>query len=211
MEKKILSIDFDIIMAPSIELYNELADETEDPEELWKDLEVEYNFDLYNKVKCDEDILYGLVDLLKHFQDKPLHFIINHEEIVDDLKKSPTYETDTYNIYNIDFHHDFWYDEEAFEEILKTDEYYCGNWLGYLYLKRKLSSVTWFKALNSVNLGIKPYGRNPCSITTESVRNLSKLKTIDFNEIYIALSPQWVPPRFVMYYNLIKRLLEKEK
>jgi len=211
MEKKILSIDFDIIMAPSIELYNDYAFAETDPAELWADLEAEYQFEFYDKLQFDETILYGITDLLKHFKDKPIYFITDHDEVVDILKKSPNYNIDIYNIYNVDFHHDFWYDKLAFNEILQQDEYNCGTWLGYLYLTKKLSSVTWVKALHSDAMSFRPYGNDNCKINLESIRNIEKLKDIDFDEVYFCLSPQWIPPRYVIFYNLIKQLLEEEK
>ena len=206
MEKTILSIDFDIVMHPCIELYNDDVEGEDNPEELWNFLENKYNFEDLNLLKYDDKLVIQLIQLLKYNKNKPIYFIQEHQEIVDILKKSPTYKEDKYNIINIDFHHDLWYNEESFQAILQDDEYNCANWLGYLLLKKKLISASWVKASNSIPPRIKTYGNN-IQLNTLYFKDLEKLYQIDFDEIYFCLSPQWVPPKYQIIYEIIKLLL----
>lgn len=203
MEKTILSIDLDIIMHPSISLYNDDVMEEDAPVELWASLEKEYKYEENKILDFDPIVLIELAKLLKIHKDKPIHFIENHEEIVDYLKKEEDYNTSTYNIYNIDFHHDIWYDTEDALKKWDKDTYDCGNWLGYLYFKKKLNSITWLKASNSSNLETPIYGRN-FKLNTMTLREFYKLYSINFDEVFFCLSPQWIPKYFHYIYDLFK-------
>ena len=210
MEKKILSIDLDIIMHPCIQQYNDDVEGDDNPIDLWIALENEYKLDDYNLLKYDSNIILEITKLLKYNKDKgkKIYYIQEHQEIVDILQKSPTYQNDQYHIYNIDFHHDLWYQEEDFDDILKHNEYTCANWAGYLFLKKKLKSFTWLKAPNSDDLEIKPYGSN-IQINYLTLGDFYKLYDLNFDEIFFCLSPQWIPPKFHFFYDLIKLLLQE--
>lgn len=209
MEKNILSIDLDIIMHPSIDLYNNEVNEEDQPKQLWAYLENEYNFEKNKILDFDSLTLLNLANLIKVNKDKPIHFIINHEEIVDYLKKESDYNSSTYNIYNIDFHHDIWYDTEDALNKWKQDKYDCGNWLGYLYFKKKTASITWLKASNSNMLETPIYGGN-FQLNTMTLGDFYKLYKINFDEVYFCLSPQWVPKQFHYLYELFKTLIGDE-
>lgn len=209
MTKNILSIDFDIVMYPCINLYNGDVDGGDNPTELWRDLEDEYGLENYNILKCDMSIVMEIAKVVAYYYKlgKPIYFIDEHQEIVDNLKKEPTYDEDTYNICNVDFHHDLWYRESDFPDILKADEYNCSDWLGYLYLKKKLESFTWLKAPNSDEPEFRSYGGD-FDLKTLRIREFNKLYDMNFDEVYMCLSPQWVPDKFRPYYNLIRVMVE---
>lgn len=205
MEKKILSIDFDIIMYPCISLYNGDIDGDDNPIELWKQLEDEYGLENYNILTYDASVLLELAKLVSYNKKKgkPIYYIDEHQQIVDKLKKDKDYDESIYDLYNIDFHHDIWYNTEDLIDIQENDKYHCGCWIGYLYLKKKLSNITWLKAPNSDGLEIKAYGGN-LDIKTLRIREFDKLYDIDFDEVYLCLSPQWVPQKYKIFYDLIK-------
>ena len=208
MEKNILSIDLDIIMHPSIDLYNDDIYVNEDPDELWSNLEEEFAFEAFDTLKYDKEVLLDIIRLLKKNKDKPIIFIKDHDEIVNLLKNDTDYPQCMYNIYNIDFHHDLWYGEDDVLDAKSEDNYTCADWLGYLYLHKKTSSITWIKAKNSSNINIKPYGNKDCKIEYLSIKDFSQLEDINFDQIYFCLSPQWIPPKYRIIYDVIKLLLE---
>jgi hypothetical protein len=210
MEKKILSIDFDIVMFPSINLYNDDVDGDDNPIEIWKELEEEYGFEDYDLLKYDASTIMEVAKLMKRFKDKPIHFIKEHQQVVDILKEQPDYDNCQYHIYNVDHHHDLWYRKSDFKEILEQDKYDCADWLGYLYLKKKTASLTWLKAPNSEDLDIGVYGGD-FKLNILKLRDFPKLYDIDFDEVYFCLSPQWIPKKFKIFYDLIQLFTEEEK
>lgn len=207
MEKKILSIDFDIIMYPCINLYNSDVAGDDNPIDLWRDLEDEYGLENYNILTYDTKVLKEITKLIAHNKNKPVHFIQEHQEIVDHLKSTAGWGEDRYDIYNVDHHHDLWYRDTDFAEILKRDEYNCSDWLGYLYLTKRASNITWLKAPNSIEPEIRSYGGD-IKINTLRIREFDKLHKIDFDEIYFCFSPQWVPQKYKIFYDMIQIMIE---
>lgn len=209
MEKTILSIDFDIIMYPCINLYNDDVEGNDDPAILWEELEDEYNLENYDLLSYDAKVLLELGKLIFENKDKPIYFIDSHEEIVDILKTQPTYQDSKYNLYNVDFHHDLWYRPTDFKEITDKDKYDCSDWLGYLYLTKKIASMTWLKAPNSSMPNIDTYGGD-FNLNILKIRDFKKLHEIDFDEVFFCLSPQWVPRKYIVFYDLIRTMVKGE-
>lgn len=207
MNKKILSIDFDIIMYPCIRLYNEKCAGDCNPTELWNYLN--HAYDLDSSIRYDATVLQNIAKIIKHSvkNGAKLHLITEHQEIVDSLKTETDFDDTTYSIYNIDFHHDLWYHgDEDKNDIVTFDRYNCTNWLGYLFLKGKTELIEWFKAPNS-------------EIETNEVKDICAIKRLDevlgidftnFSDVYFCLSPQWVPYKYHHLYRLIGELCEEE-
>lgn len=206
MNKKILSIDFDIIMYPCIRLYNEKCAGDCNPTELWNYLN--HAYDLDSSIRYDATVLQNIAKIIKYSvkNGAKLHLIKEHQEIVDSLKTETDFDDTTYSIYNIDFHHDLWYrGDEDKNDIVTFDRYNCTNWLGYLFLKGKTELIEWFKAPNS-------------EIEMDEIRDVCAIKRLDeilemdftnFSDVYFCLSPQWVPYKYHHLYNLIGELCEE--
>ena len=62
MKKNILSIDLDIIMHPSITLYNDEVEGEDNPEELWNYFETEYHYSENHSLQYDT---YTLIEIIK--------------------------------------------------------------------------------------------------------------------------------------------------
>lgn len=198
-EKKILSIDFDIIMYPCIKLYNNYVSGTANPTELWAGLNMDFNMD--NFIRYDANVYHDLVMLiLKNVRNGArLIPITEHQMIIDKLQAEGTYDEDEFNLTNIDFHHDLWYSDRDKINAADFEEWACNNWLGYLYLKDKIKNMHWVKAPNSELLA-------PADLEVfNTISGLSSIKELgdDYTDIYFCLSPQWVPYQYHHLYNLI--------
>lgn len=209
---KILSIDFDIIMYPCIKLYNDKVGGDCNPTELWQMLEQQY--ELQNFVNYDAKYLLKLAEVIKTAVDNGAKLvpITEHQEIVDYLVKTETYEEDKYDVVNIDFHHDIWYREEDKNSILSFDQYNCSNWLGYLFLKEKTNSIKWACAGNSGGFPTYTKDDEMVNIIDERVRLLEwndKVNDVDY--VFLCLSPQWVPYKFHHLYQLLIKLCSSKE
>ena len=96
----ILSIDFDIIMAPVIEYYNNMV-----PGKTWEDIQNE-NPGMITP-KADLYHFNFIIQLLeKHLKDiNNLYIAFNHKKIIDFLENEKSI-----SIINIDHHHDLGYE-----------------------------------------------------------------------------------------------------
>lgn len=126
--KNILSIDFDIIMAPSIELYNNLV-----PQLSWKQLK---QLPYLKSLNYDKDIYNKIINYIKKYKKEDRIFIKEHDEIVKFITE-PCY------LINIDHHHDCGYKKNG-------NQLSCANWLNYLFTNNLIiNNPIWFCDKNS--------------------------------------------------------------
>lgn len=213
----VLSIDFDIIMYPCIKLYNGHISGMDNPTNIWRFLENEYDIDKY--LSYDAKTLSLIASLIKKNikNGAKIVFLDEHHKIVDDLKSDPNFDTNLYNLVNVDWHHDIFYRKEDIALTKYFDDYDCSNWIGYLYKKNKLASCKWVKAPNSEvgnvfrpELGvINEEDIEKFSIADINIEHeLQSVKDFDAQIIYLVKSPQWVPYKYQHLYNLLKEIFE---
>lgn len=200
--KTILSIDFDIIMAPSISIYNDKV-----PSASWDVLQKEplYNLtyaDLNHYQKLIQIILY----LTNFLQEKQVHFIYDHEQIVNYIPKN-----EQFILWNIDHHHDLGYDEESLKS-LENKKVTCANWVKWLFDNHyNVIQYYWIKNENSL----------PCNEKSQSFLNITDdFRTVDINkllsirpdELIICLSSPWIPPHirslFFIFMDICNRIYD---
>ena len=209
---RVLSIDFDYIMAPCLNLYNHLAHGDENPTVNWLFIEQELNIE--NHLQYDAKYLQAIVDIIIYQMRNGASFtaIESHEEIVTKLKDLPDYKDVKFDVTNIDFHHDLIYDCENVNRMVDFDEYNCANWFGYLYLKDKINHGTWFKASNSPPPDyekIKDFFADEEICEVKPSFMLHSLWEEDkYDMIFLCKSPQWVPHQYEHLYNIVKAIGE---
>lgn len=135
----IVTIDFDIIMAPSIESYNYFINE--DGNNLSA---LESQYEHFNFCRADLSIYQKLTHYILYSQPKEIIFINHHGDIKQFI-------TEKCNLINIDHHHDVGYQKEFYEDNFPDS---CGNWVERLYRENKIESYTWVKNINSVLIDV---------------------------------------------------------
>jgi hypothetical protein len=201
--KKILSIDFDIIMYPCIKLYNSKSSGDANSTQLWEFLEHEININSF--LKYDAQTLKDIALLMKRNIQKgaKLYAIQEHQQVVDKLKKMVDYNETKFDITNIDFHHDIWYGPQDITDAKDFDKWACNNWLGYLYSKEKTTNIHWIKGPNSEKMREE---ENNIINQISGVRNIIN-QDDDYDIVFFCLSPQWVPYQYHHLYYLIIELI----
>ena len=194
--KTIFTIDFDIIMAPSIMLYNEYI-----PRQSLNELKDKCG--LYNWCKADM-VHYArltrlLLHLIENLPQNKIHFIHNHDR-VEKFIKEPC------NLINIDHHHDLSYNKEIEQETL--DKIGCANWVRWLYEHELINTYLWIKNDTSVfpekNFEYVRY------MDLKQINNLEDF--IDKNkvdEIIICFSEPWIPQEYFELFYLWMDLCNK--
>ena len=133
----IVTIDFDIIMGPSIGLYNNLINSETRASDLIKD------FPYLNCANADlntyEFLTRYYINVLKKLDKSKIYFIKSHEQVVPLVSKNRDA-----NLINIDHHHDLGYSDK--EEPLN-----CGNWAKILKDEGKIKDYIWLNNGNSLN------------------------------------------------------------
>ncbi len=172
----ILTIDFDVIMGPSIELYNHLINEhfgVKEAKDKINNLLFYCDADLiiYSKLTTYLLQLYGCINPIN------VHFIYDHEQICNYLEKNKKY-----NIINIDHHHDYGYENNR-------SNLYCGNWVLKMEEKNLLNSYLW---IGNSTSGLMPKGKKKFINFYDC--DLNSLQIPD--KLIICASFQWIPEQF---------------
>lgn len=187
--KQLVTIDFDVIMAPSIEWYNRMAPEL-DWDTLARDRDPfiqNFNADLTHYSRLTQWLLYQAHRLPK----EKIVFIQGHDRLINYVDMNEKYE-----IINIDHHHDLGYDRPGYVENYETVG--CANWGGILYKKQIVDNFTWLHNTNSDIKSIKPqYSAAKRELLAEY--DLSQLKP---DIIIVCFSPEWIPPNYRSLFYL---------
>lgn len=184
----VVTIDFDIIMAPIIGMYNGEIDENITIDFLIK----QYPYLEY--VPADLDIYAYLTDfitkVINRIPKTRVKFLRSHDEMVPCLDKRKEIE-----LVNIDHHHDVGYDIENWKMPLLGLDYDCGNWVKRLDDNGVLHSYTWVHNPTSDEL-TDPDAQH--YITDQYLLKEFDLMGLvqDVDELYICGSFEWVPAKY---------------
>jgi len=177
--KTILTIDFNIIMAPCIDLYNHLINEFDNLHDRIGSESLVWHgqaaMDIYSKL-TNEIILDKFLEVDKD----NIHFLHGQEDVLHFLDKN-----EDNHVYNIDFYSD-------------THEYNGTidnrNWVTYGLNNGYIKNYEWIKALNS------PIVEGVETPVTVEKAELTLLPNID--QIFIASSEEWILPQYMPLFDL---------
>ena len=180
----IITIDFDIIMAPSINYYNDFIDEEyEITNSLSGIPSLIGDLNIYNK------LTQYLIKCFQNLNQDQILFIDDHGQILSVINNP-------INLINIDHHHDTGYDNSPF--LIQEKFIDCSNWARWLFEQKLLNNYTWINNDNSDTETLNPKYVN--QIFHIKDYNLNNLLLPD--KLIICLSKPWVPPRYrLLFYQ----------
>lgn len=180
--KNIITIDFDIIMAPSINLYNNLV-----PGMGWDDFKEFPQMQVLTADLTHYKILTNwLINIFPKINKENIHIIEDHGQIIKYLNPN-----EKVNIYNIDHHHDCGY--KLLNEDIHKLKLNCGNWGLILQEKQLLNKFIWIRNKNSM---YPPPEEKVVDFSDYILQdyNLNNLPVPD--KLILCLSEPWTPPAF---------------
>lgn len=187
--KNIVTIDFDIIMAPCIEIYNDLIAPMG-----WEHfLKIDQMKVLTADLDHYQKLTNYLIKIIKKLNKENIVFIENHAQIIHYLDTN-----ERLNIYNIDHHHDCGYRNDEGKKRHEL-ELTCGNWALFLKNMNILNNFYW---INNKNSNRPPEEKKQIKYVEHELNdfNLDNLPIPD--KLIICLSEPWVPPMFRPLYFL---------
>ena len=185
--KQIVSIDFDIIMAPSIPLYNDKV-----PALSWDALlEDPYMKLLIIDPEHYSKIFKYIIHCSQFLSKEQIHFIEDHGQAV-------RYITEPCDLINIDHHHDLGY-EDLNPQKDDSQSPTCANWVEYLQQQSLVHNYMWINNANSI-----PKESMPFWTTIKDFRNIAIEDLPIPDELIICLSEPWVPYTYrPLFYTLM--------
>ena len=185
----ILSVDFDIIMAPDLPLYNNLIRVGECPLKI-----VQERFPILQYVKADLGIYQTLVprilQITKDLKPQDIRVSFSHEDIkymLEDLKDV--------TVYNIDHHHDLGYGPDC-------EECTCANWGDYFIKKGIIKNMIW---INNENSDLNHKYKDSDQVGFLHLKDFSFNNLPHIDKVFICLSGEWVSE---MYHPLFFTLID---
>ena len=190
----ILSIDFDWIMEPSIEIYNDIVSSEDGPwaafQERAPGVKMECSFSKY------EDLCTFLgTHTNPRLTSKDILICNEHHELFHFIEKINR----PFNLYNIDHHHDCGYavdkEYQSIETAYQTLGLTCGNWVYALAKDHPdlFLSYNWICNYNSVPPINELFTLVPHFMSS---RDLQTIDRIHFDKICLCQSSQWIPPEY---------------
>ena len=178
---RVLTIDFDIVMAPTINLYNDLVGDNKGINAIIK------KYPTLEQALIADFFIYAVLlqELTRHFKYIPadkVHFIKEHHSIVPIIEKIDA----PVDLVNIDFHHDTGYGISTYTRIERPD---CGNWVKYLKDKGLLRSYVW---VNDIEGSEMPFVKGIVDFTVP-IQQCKFHNFEPFDHLVICHSPQWIP------------------
>lgn len=214
---RVLSIDLDYISEPAINDNNRFEDE-DNPQEYdqwavvhWQQLFEDYPHDISHRINLGhyDYCLRVFLRALRTCHD--VHFGYDHDNILYGLEGHSNLD-----IINIDHHDDVFAgifepspDYEA--DILKhMDRVMEGNWALWLHQHGRLNSYTWIGDDLSDNISRNDYVPQFLPNYTYSTREEWDWQdNYEFDQIFICLSPQYIPPLHWHFFSTFMVLYEE--
>lgn len=210
----ILSIDIDFITSQYGSHVDDLVYNNDYPNRIW---DFFHKTKLISKYDIKEDLINFkfIFDIFKNAikTTNNVVFTMEHQDIINELRNT---NEDLY-IINIDNHHDIIYYDDDDEKIRKYDIFWCGNWVWWVYIYKNLKKYHWIGNNNSLKYNDidqihfhKPIIPNEYKEYTLKTLDYD-VNNVNFDLIYICLSPQYTHPKHWFYFDLLKVFYEKEK
>lgn len=211
--KTILSIDMDYIMSQYIMTYNDIVKGYEP--QRWPQIEQSRHindFVMYDSKRL-QYITSLIFNAIKNNPDVKVHFLINHDAILNHLYNNG----EQYDLINIDHHHDIFYHGKI------DDQGNISNWVYWLGKNNQIVSYYWIGNPTSDKFNGKylvPQGEVILPHDEEEViRELPffyrytnlidfSLTKQKFDEIFIVLSPEYIPPKFHHLFYMLQEIYE---
>ncbi len=235
MTKKVLSIDLDYFMGPTIQIYNsERMDHN--PFVRWKELYDHTPFKESHFYIDQGNLLYCYHTFLKALKNNPtVVFGYDHDAILYGIK-----DYDSIDLVNIDHHDDVFggdyinhpdgdeftvYDENGddieiereysplvkeYQESVECDSVHEGNWILWLHHKKKLNSAVWICNETSGNLDRNEFNEQVLGDKYQTrLRNDYEFEDYNFDHIFVCLSPQYIPKNHWHYFTMFMMAYEE--
>lgn len=185
---KVITIDFDIIMAPSISFYDHFI-----PQVSWNNLDrMTLSRIFYGDYLYYSKLTNWLLFQIKKMPKEKIFFIHSHEQVYNLIDKETHID-----LINIDHHHDLGYPGNNNTKLS------CANWINFFIKENRLDSYLWINNENST----PPKLNNNYPYKTALLKNYN-LNNLEGDMIIICLSPEWVPPYIRPLFNIWTNIYE---
>ena len=192
--QRILTLDIDYIMSPSIHVYDDWIDgHWVNSATQWEMVVKKMGVEPTHCTRRADYLLKIFLRALEFLNDESqIKFARDHHSILEHIG-----EHKDLIIHNVDHHHDIFYKGWSDPSILNE-----GNWVWWLDKKEQIEEYTWFGNLNSERFDQSmPFY---CEYNKVFDRRRRPMTNPDF--IFVCESPHWVPPNSRSIFSTMQHL-----
>ena len=203
--KRVLSIDLDYIMEPSIEKYQlSCIFQHNNPEVRWS------NFFQFSGVTSNNldinvsNLMYCYKVFLQAIKNsKSVSFGYDHDAILFSIEG---YED--IDLIHIDHHDDFLaghFDGRSdleYKKIIENNLVDEGNWIAWLSVRNKLKEFIWISNENSSNKDRNEFIEQVFPNYQCLTKDEFDFSTFAFDHVFVCLSPAYIPPQHWHYFSM---------
>jgi hypothetical protein len=215
--KRVLSIDLDYIMKPSIEKY-ELSYgplHQSNPDIRWDNF-FEFSGITSNNLDIDvPNLMYCYKVFLQAIKiSKSVSFGYDHDAILFSID-----EYEDIHLIHIDHHDDFlcgelvYIEDEIlrqtgierdleYEHIINNNFANEGNWIAWLSVRNKLKEFIWISNENSSNKSRNEFIEQVFPNYQCLTKDEFHFPTFEFDHVFVCLSPTYIPPQHWHYFSM---------
>lgn len=185
----ILTIDFDWIMSPVIEAYNNFVDEDD-----WKTRNLCWE-EIHRVLPGmnffpDLSLFDNVIEICEKYQDR-LYKINSHEEVIPYCKGADV-------VVNIDHHHD-WYGTQLIREPN------CADWARYLWDTKKIKQYIWIANPTSNSFPFFKFDIPKDGVIVINGDPFFTLSKFNFDKIILCKSEYWLSDEALSLWNILIR------
>lgn len=217
---RVLNIDLNYMMDPSVDLYDNFF-YNNNPTIRWNELYDNSQFEESHFRVDVGSIIYCYHLFLKVIKEsKSVTFAYDNDAILYRIKDYSNIDLISIDqkddIFSGDYFKELSIGELDIEiESLKSNKVYQGNWVGWLHYKEKLNSYTWIRNTNSNQTKSKKI-KSEYGFKQLGNKAVSKLRTeyvfddYKFDNVFVSLSPQYVPKTHWHYFTMFMMSYEEQ-
>ena len=206
---KILSIDFDWVMEPCIEVYNDFScgRNVTGPAGTWE--EIQQKIPMIQKLGLEmdykkyEELYYIILNTIQSNPNLKIAIRNTHDEIVPIILTE--FDESNYNlsIINIDHHHDLGYANDNYQNCG------CANWVMYLQRHKKIPSLS-YQWIHNNNSEIRCNESVPKNLIEKNSTQLSNIDITDIDILFLCGSWEWVPMKYAPLFNILQSVIHEK-
>ena len=208
--KRVLSIDMDYIMAPSISLYEDLIGRPEfKGQSFWSQVNSIRNVDAH--IEYDKGSLLFLIRLFSKsiagLDPRNIFFCEEHDMILEFLTGDAGKSGEVFDLYNVDHHHDVYFNDRQKEEVERFDFACLANWVYYLGDNEKLAKYHWVRNAASSNFNEEDK-KDLLFPFEEILEGRDRLFDIEFDYVCVCKSNDYFPEKYHQFFYMLKEIAE---
>lgn len=206
---RVLSIDFDWVMEPCIEVYNDFsrARHVIGAKGAWEDIEQKipmiHQLGLEMDYKKYQELYYLIMGVIQENPNIKIAIRSEHDMIIPIIKSYFSSKDYTLSLINVDHHHDLGYVGDTYEECG------CANWVMHLARDKNIPHLS-YQWIHNTNSEMGQHESIPCSLMENNSTQLVNIDIANIDLLFLCSSWEWVPMKYGPLFDILQNIIRRK-